>query len=72
MFDALEEHDRKVGTGGRNITILRFADNIDILVEEMQELEALGKSLNKTCTKYKLEITAQGIRQISELKRPNR
>ena len=38
MSDALEEHDGKVSIGGRNITSLRFADDIDALAEEEQEL----------------------------------
>ena len=33
MSDALEEHDGKVSIGGRNITYLRFADDIDALAE---------------------------------------
>ena len=37
MSDALEEHDGKVSIGGRNITNLRFADDIDALAEEEQE-----------------------------------
>ena len=59
MFDALEEHDGKVSTGGRNITSLRFADDIDALAEEEQVLEALVESLDKTCTRYKMEISAK-------------
>ena len=59
MSDALEEHDGKVSIGGRNITNLRFADDIDALAEEEQELEALVKSLDKTCTRYKMEISAE-------------
>ena len=59
MSDALEEHDGKVSIGGRNITNLRFADNTDALAEKKQELEALLESLNKTCTKYKMEISAE-------------
>ena len=51
-FDALEEHDGKVSIGGRNITNLRFAVDIDALAEEEQELEALVESLDKTCTRY--------------------
>ena len=58
MSDALEEHDRKVSIGGRNITNLRF-DDIDALAEEEQELEALVESLDKTCTRYQLEISAE-------------
>ena len=41
MSDALEEHDGKVSIGDRNITNLRFADDIDALAEEERELEAL-------------------------------
>ena len=59
MTDALEEHDGKVSIGGRNITNLRFADDIDALAEEEQELEALAESLDKTCTRYKMEISAE-------------
>ena len=59
MSDALEEHDGKVSIGGRNITDLRFADDIDALAEEEQELEALVESLDKTCTRYTMEISAE-------------
>ena len=59
MSDALEEHDGTVSIGGRNITNLRFADVIDALVEEPQELEALVESLDKTCTRYKMEFSAE-------------
>ncbi|MEW8545680.1 MAG: reverse transcriptase domain-containing protein, partial [Candidatus Thiodiazotropha sp.] len=41
MSDALEEHDGKVRIGGRTITNLRFADDIDALAEDEQELETL-------------------------------
>ena len=40
MSDALEEHVGKVSIGGRNFTNLWFADDIDPLAEEEQELEA--------------------------------
>ena len=59
MSDALEEHDGKVSIGGRNITTLQFADDIDALAEEEQELEALVESFDKTCTRYKMEISAE-------------
>ena len=59
MSDALEEHDGKVNIVGRNITNLRFADDRDALAEKEQELEALVKSLDKTCTRYKTEISAE-------------
>ena len=56
MSDALEEHNRKVSIGDRNITNLRFADDIDALAEE---LKALVESLDKSCTRYKMEISAE-------------
>ena len=59
MSDALEEHDGKASKGGRNITNLRFADDIDALAEEEQELEALVETFDKTCTGYKMEISAE-------------
>ena len=59
MSDALEKHDGKVSIGGRNITNLRFADDIDAVAEEEQELEALVESLDKTCTMYMMEISAE-------------
>ena len=59
MSDALEGHDGKVSIGGRNITNLRFADDTDALAEEEQELEALAESLDKNCTRYKMEISAE-------------
>ena len=59
MSDALEEHDGKVSIRGKNTTNLRFADDIDALAEEEQELEALVESLNKICTIYKMEISVE-------------
>ena len=59
MSNALEEHGGKVSIGGRNITNLRFADDIDALAGKEQVLEALVDSLDKTCTKYKMEISAE-------------
>ena len=34
MSDALEEHDGKVSIGGRTISNLPFADDIDAFAEE--------------------------------------
>ena len=38
MSDALEEYDGTVSIDDRNITILRFAEDIDPLAEVEQEL----------------------------------
>ena len=45
--------------GGRNITNLRFVDDTDALAEEEQELEALVESLDITCTRYNIEVSAK-------------
>ena len=65
MSDVLEEYDGKVSIGGRNITNLRFADDIDALAEEKQELEALVESLDKTCTRYKMVTSAEKTKLVA-------
>ena len=35
------------------------SNTVDALAEEEQELEALVESLDKTCTRYKMEISAE-------------
>ena len=65
MPDALEEHDGKISIGGRNITNLRFSEDIDALAEEEQELEALVESLDKTCKRYKMEISAEKTKLVT-------
>ena len=62
MSDALEEHDGKVSISSRNIMNLLFAEDIDAVAEEEQEQESLVESLNKTCTRYKMEISAEEIK----------
>ena len=47
------------GIGGSNITNLLFADDTDALAEEEQELEVLNESLDKTGTRYQMEISAE-------------
>ena len=62
MSDALEEHDGKVSIRSRNSINLQFADDIDVVAEEEQEQETLVESLNKTCTRYKMEVSAEEIK----------
>ena len=59
MSDALEEHDGNISIGSRNNTNLRFASDIDALAEEVTEIEALVESLDKTCTRCKMEISGR-------------
>ena len=62
MSDALEEHGRRVSIGVRNITNLEFANDSDAQAKEEQEFEALVESLDKTCTRYKMEISSEKTR----------
>ena len=62
MPDAQEKRDGKVSIGDRNITNLRFADDIDTPAEEKQEL---FETLDKTCTRYKKEISAENTKLIT-------
>ena len=49
--DALEDYECIVSSGGRTITNLRFADDIDGLAEE-EELAKLVEGLDKASTAY--------------------
>ena len=62
MSDALEEHDGKASISSRNIINLQFAEDIDAIAEEKQEQETVVESLNKTCTWYKMEVSAEEIK----------
>ena len=59
MTDALEDQEGTVSTGGRTITNLRFADDIDGLAGEEEELANLVERLDKTSTAYDMEISAE-------------
>ena len=69
MSDAPEEHNGKVSIGGRTITYLRFANDVDAVAEEEQLLEALIKILDKTCTIYKVEISTEKTKLITSILR---
>ena len=59
MKDALEDHEGTVSIGGRTITNLRFADDIDDLAREEEELANLVQCLDKASTAYGMEISAE-------------
>ena len=65
MSRALEEHDGKVSKSSRNIITLQFVEDIAAVAEEEQEQETLVDSLIKTCTRYKMEISAEEIKQMT-------
>ena len=59
MTDALEDYEGTVSIGGRTITNLRFADDIDGLAGEEGELANLVECLDKASTAYGMEISAE-------------
>ena len=59
MTDALEDHEGTVSIDGRTITNLRFADDIDGLAGDEEELAHLVERLDKASTAYGMEISAE-------------
>ena len=63
MTDALEDH---VSIGGRTITNLRFADDIDGLAGEEEELAKLVEHLDKASTAYGMDINAEKTKLMTD------
>ena len=59
MTDASEDHEGTVSIGGRTITNLRFADDIDGLAGEEEELANFVEHFDKASTAYGMEINAE-------------
>ena len=59
MADASEFHEGTVSIGGRTITNLRFADDIDGLAGEEEKLANLVERLDKVSTAYDMEVSAE-------------
>lgn len=58
MSEALQDHQGSVSIGGRTITDLRFADDIDGLAGTEQELASLVQRLDETSSRFGMEISA--------------
>ena len=59
MADALEDHKSTVSIGGRTISSLRFADDIDGMAGSELELANLVERLDKTSTAYGIQISTE-------------
>ena len=59
MTDALEDHEGTVSIGGRTITNHHFADDIDGLAGEEEELANIVQRLDKASTAYGMKISAK-------------
>ena len=58
-MDALEDHKGTLSVGGRTITNLCFADDINGLAGEEEKLAKLVECLNKASSAYGMEISAE-------------
>ena len=56
ICEALDDHDGRVSIGGRLITNFRFADVIVVNAEEEEDAGVLVDRLDRTTTRYKMEI----------------
>ena len=65
MTDALENHEGTVKIGGRIITNLHFADDIDGLAGKEEELENLVKKVETASTAYGMEISPEKTKIMS-------
>ena len=59
MTEALEDHKRSVSIGGRTITNLHFAGDIDGLAGSEEELASLVECLDTTSAAFGMEISAE-------------
>ena len=59
MTDTLEEHEGTVSIGGRPISNLRFADDIDAIAGNENELRDLVEKLDTAASNYGMEISAE-------------
>ena len=56
MTQALEDFDRSVEVGGRSVTNLRFADDIDQIADSTDELRELSERLDRTSREFSTKI----------------
>ena len=66
MCEALDDHEGSVSIGGRPITNFRFADDIVVNAEEEEEAGVLIDRLDRTTTRYKMEIGPDKIKVITK------
>ena len=59
MTDAIGDYEGTISIGGRTITNLRFADDIDGLAGDEEELANLVERLVKASTAYGMEISVE-------------
>ena len=71
MADALEDHEGTVSVGSRTITNLRFADDIDGLAGQEQELVKSVNHLDEASTAYGKQISAKKTHLMTKFNNTN-
>ena len=66
MTVALEDHEGTASIGGRTITNLCFADNVDGLAGEEEELANIVECLDKASTAYGMEFSAEKTKLMTD------
>ena len=66
MTAAVEDHKGSVSIGGRTITNLNFADDIDALAGKEDELVKLVNHLATASIKYGMEISAEKTKLMNQ------
>ena len=59
MYEALDGHHTSISIGGRTISNLRFADDIDLMAGSNQELQQLTDRLATSAANYGMEISTE-------------
>ena len=67
MTNALEDHEGTVSIRGRTITNPLFADDINGLARQEEELAKLAEHLNKASTTYSKEISAEKTKLMTNI-----
>ncbi|XP_071501766.1 uncharacterized protein [Diadema antillarum] len=70
MTEALLDHQGTVSIGGRTITNLRLADDIDGLAGTEEELGKLVKRFDDTSSKFGMEINAEKTKLMTNTSQP--
>ena len=72
MCEALDDHEGSVSIGGRLITNFQFADDIVVNAEEEEEAGVLIDRLDRTTTRYKMEIGPDKTKVMTNNPNPKR
>ena len=59
MMEALDGFEGSVSIGGRTVTNLRFADDIDLVAGQAEELSTLTRRLEESAKQLGMQISAE-------------